>query len=391
MKDNMSVWGKLSSDLIAASKEHVNCRLTSNGGQHGKMFLHCSNFKFYPESSRIKKSQGEYRKHTINQNKNNARQGQDSKKLNKKTSTSKPLKANNDTTCKVRLMIGIDLYSFFLFCGLGKDMHEGHPPLDTNHLPTRLRSVPNEATETAKLMATKGARPGLISGMLHDMYGIELSKRQVAQTTQMAKLAKDLIGANDLERIKGDMSDLDRLTVYLKSIGASVVALYHRKGDCDAEMGKKRKADYQAKSSGGCEESAMNDVLIMDCMNSTGEVKGTKVEYSGINGINEDLMKYASDTQKVVGASNDQDVLVALVWVTPEGKQFFQAFPEQASIDGTHKTNAEGWELITVSVQDMNGNQEVVIRCWAPNNRAWLFRWLFQSAIPLLVGKKACN
>jgi hypothetical protein len=53
---------------------------------------------------------------------------------------------------------------------------------------------------------------------------------------------------------------------------------------------------------------------------SVGELKRTKVEEIGRNGINEDLMKYAADTQKVVGASNDQDVLVALVWTTPKGK-----------------------------------------------------------------------
>jgi hypothetical protein len=39
----------------------------------------------------------------------------------------------------------------------------------------------------------------------------------------------------------------------------------------------------------------------------------------------------------------------------------------------------------------MNGNQEVTIRCWAPNNRAWLFRWLFQTAIPSMMGREACG
>jgi hypothetical protein len=122
MNKNMRVWGKLCSDLIVASKEHGNCRLTSNGNKHGKMFLHCSNFKFYPESLRIKKfEEGEYRKHTINGDKNNARKGEDSKKLKKKTSTSKPLKANNNNTCKVRLIIGIDLCSFFLFWKLSEN------------------------------------------------------------------------------------------------------------------------------------------------------------------------------------------------------------------------------------------------------------------------------
>ena len=44
-----------------------------------------------------------------------------------------------------------------------------------------------------------------------------------------------------------------------------------------------------------------------------------------------------------------------------------------------------------LSIQDMNGKQEVVVRCWAPNNRAWLFRWLFQTAIPSLIGREACG
>ena len=66
----------------------------------------------------------------------------------------------------------------------------------------------------------------------------------------------------------------------------------------------------------------------------------------------------------------------------------FKAFPEQGSIDGTHKTTRGAWELITYSVQDMSGKQEVVIRCWAPNNRAWLFKWLFQTAFPALVGEE---
>jgi hypothetical protein len=92
-----------------------------------------------------------------------------------------------------------------------------------------------------------------------------------------------------------------------------------------------------------------------------------------------------------MGANDNQTVLVALVWTTPQGKRYFQAFPEQASVDGTHKTTKEEWELITLSIQDMNGGQETVIWCWAPNNRSWLYRWLFQAAIPTLVTKKTCS
>jgi hypothetical protein len=300
------------------------------------------------------------------------------------------LKVQNDTTCKVKIVIGMDANSFFMLCGCGESTHEGHPPLGDEEMPTRQSTVPGEAIMTAKQMATNGARPGFIKGMLNEMFGIGLSTRQVAHTTQFAKFAKDLIGANLFETNSDSMSDLDRVKVHLKSIGASYVALYHRTGDCNAELGKRKKM----KLNGG---SAMivggnKSMLIVDSVDSSGEVTSTRVEQDpGKSGCNhQDLFKYAVDTRKVVGASDEQDVLVALVWATLEGKRFFQAFPEQLSVDGTHKTNNEGWELVTLSVQDMNGNQEVVIRCWAPNNRAWLFRWLFQTAIPSLIGREAC-
>lgn len=56
-----------------------------------------------------------------------------------------------------------------------------------------------------------------------------------------------------------------------------------------------------------------------------------------------------------------------------------------------HKTTAQEWELLTMTVQDMNGGQETVLRCWAPNNREWFFRWFFQSVVPMLVGRETCE
>jgi hypothetical protein len=179
MKANAKVWGELSSDLTAASKGHANCLLTSNGSygkSNNQVVLYCSRYKFYPEKKRKKKAEGYYRQHTINCDKSNARKAGGGNNMNKKTSTSRPLKVQNDTTCKVKLKIGIDANSLFLVCGSGEDMHEGHPPLDEGEMPTRRSTVPDEAMIMAKQMATKGARPGLISGVLNGMYGVGLSR-----------------------------------------------------------------------------------------------------------------------------------------------------------------------------------------------------------------------
>lgn len=252
---------------------------------------------------------------------------------------------------------------------------------------TRKTTVPEKAVKRAKQLASLGGRPRLIRGVLKEEFDVHLSRRQIAQTIQMAKLARNLIGAQYLEKFQHCMSDTDRIFAYLKSVGASYVALYHRKGDCDAEIGavqKRRKTDGGSKNSST--SYSMNDVLIVENTTEHGQTSSALIKDK-----ESDVMKYAVDTRKHVGAEDDQDVLVALVWTSQEGKQYFQAFPEQVSVDGTHKTNNEEWELITFSVKDMSGKQEIVIRCWAPNNRAWLFRWLFQTAVPALVGSTACK
>jgi hypothetical protein len=85
-----------------------------------------------------------------------------------------------------------------------------------------------------------------------------------------------------------------------------------------------------------------------------------------------------------VGARHDQDILIACKWVLPDGRRYFQAFPEVVCICGTHETNKEA--LLTLSVKDSAGNVMDVVRCSAQNERSWLFCWLFQEALPVLLG-----
>lgn len=387
MQQNRNMWAKLSSDIISRSQKTGKSALISNGS-HGKdrKALVCYRYKKYQENNRQQKGNGELRSYSINGDKRNARKV-NGKSQKKQTSTSKPVIENNDVTCKAKLVIGIDLYSFFLVLGNGNNIHSGHPPLGADEMPTRARTVPEQAITAAKRMANRGARPGYIAGMLKDTFNLELTRRQVSRVTEMAKLANDLIGTENLEKYKHCMSDTDRVFEYLDSIGASYVALYHQTGDCDPEKPrgkKKQKTD-------GYDASPAGDKLIVESVDSGGNATVHQVKETGENEKNGDVMKYAVDTRDVIGAERDQTVLVALVWMTPKGKQYFQAFPEQMSVDGTHKTTKEEWELITFSIQDMNGGQETVMRCWAPNNRSWLYRWLFQTAVPALVGKAACE
>jgi hypothetical protein len=90
-----------------------------------------------------------------------------------------------------------------------------------------------------------------------------------------------------------------------------------------------------------------------------------------------------------MGGREDQDILIGCCWVLPEGRRLFCAFPEVVCIDGTHKTNNESRPLLTLSVKDSNGKVTVAVRCIAPNERSWFFGWLFQEALPVLLGAQS--
>jgi hypothetical protein len=99
-----------------------------------------------------------------------------------------------------------------------------------------------------------------------------------------------------------------------------------------------------------------------------------------------DFKEYAQKSRHAVGAREDQDILIACCRVLPDGRCLFQAFPEVVCIDGMHETNNESRPLLTLSVKDADGNAMVVVRYFAPNERSWLFRCLFQEALPVLLG-----
>jgi len=100
---------------------------------------------------------------------------------------------------------------------------------------------------------------------------------------------------------------------------------------------------------------------------------------------------FVTNTREEVHASDKQQMLVAVAWGLPDCGKIFNAFPETLFVDGTHKTNAEGWVLMTASVKDSHGEVHIVFRAFVPNERNWLFRWLFQTAFVHILGARMCK
>ena len=269
----------------------------------------------------------------------------------------------------------------------------GGPSSETT---TRARFVNEDIKVFQKQLAISNVGAGKTAAAVNTTFGLQLTRRQVAYHQGLAAIAMDLQDAMDLEQNgRGSRSDLDILIDLLKTKGASYCALYHSKEGSTFELPNKpskkqpfpknKVVDKNKKDNNnknlqiGCSTSLANDHTATDMIPA-----GKECLWTEIGG--DDMMKYARESRRAVKATDNQDVLIALVWVLPEGKRLFQAFPEVMYIDGTHNTNNEKRPLITIGIRNSNGNVPIVLRAFVPNERAWLFRWLFQDAIPSLLG-----
>jgi hypothetical protein len=68
----------------------------------------------------------------------------------------------------------------------------------------------------------------------------------------------------------------------------------------------------------------------------------------------EDATKYAEESWATVDSREDQDVLLACLWVIPEALQMFQTNPHVLCIDGTFNTNNKEKIHITFSIIYIN-------------------------------------
>ena len=104
-----------------------------------------------------------------------------------------------------------------------------------------------------------------------------------------------------------------------------------------------------------------------------------------------DIATYADGIRCAHRVDDNQDLLLAYAWVLPEEHRQFLLYPFVAHIDGTNSTNNECRPLITVTGRDCLGNQFTVLRAFVPNNQAWVFKWLFQTVFPTLIGKASLD
>ena len=373
---------QLLTDLCQAARSHGHCALASNGSsgrdcKHQRV-LQCSYARKYQPHRPTQLVPESYRVSTYIGDKKNARGSNSSgKAMPRRASTRRPAGC---CTCSVRIVLQVDHFSFHLVCGRGDKNHMGHPQMSPNEIVNRKRFLDNGNLDNVAVMAAANIEPAKAASLTRSRTGQVFTRGQMAYIQGFSRMAQNLMDSEHHGTLRIDTSPSDNMLNYLRRIGASFVCLYHhgRTKEVRAQTGK------AARTEGNhvCDHDQLTSIFV-----TSDDTSAVERNVSLESAESADVKDYAQKSRHAVGASDDQDILIACCWVLPNGRRLFKAFPEVIGVDGTHETNNESRPLLTLSVKDSDGNVIVVLRCFAPNERSWLFRWLFQEALPVLLGK----
>jgi hypothetical protein len=137
-------------------------------------------------------------------------------------------------------------------------------------------------------------------------------------------------------------------------------------------------------------DDAANGYISVEC-DAASSNERANIEFLPDRNEMNDMMKYSNESRSSLLIPDEQAVMLSFMWSAPHCRRLFQAFPEVLYIDGTHATNRERMPLLTVGIRDHEFKMNVVVRAFIPNERAWLFRWIFFHGIPTLMGKESCQ
>ena len=65
-------------------------------------------------------------------------------------------------------------------------------------------------------------------------------------------------------------------------------------------------------------------------------------------------------------------------------QKFFHQFPEVIGVDTVSHINKGKCPLFTISGRDGYGKMFIILRVFLPNQRAWVFLWIFSIVMPTL-------
>lgn len=403
-------WDQLRKDLCRATLKHGGFLLISNGysdasSSAGSRKLICQHAKNYQKKTRSCNKPGQHQSNDlvvanyrissfVNDRKKNSR-GPSGSKMARRTNTVRPLSSctsslGTRTNCRFRIIIKCEKDKGFYLHNTRRStsipIHTNHVRLDADQktIPTRLLSP--EILDTVRTLNSVHACKGIGRDVALKKHNTILSLQQIRYLQGFTTTNSCGPEFNDDSADSSLLSSADKLLGQLCASGSNYVCILQHSAISTVPL-----AD-QVTDHDQC-SSLQKGSLIDSCIDeNTGEgylMSDTNNEMTQMIPLDgwdyQEMTAFAEEKRLAQKCTDEQQLLIGIAWVSRSAKRWFKLYPHVLFIDVTEDTNKESRPFLSVSVKDSSGQHHIILRAFLPNQRAWSFRWVFQSVMPKLL------
>jgi hypothetical protein len=265
----------------------------------------------------------------------------------------------SDSPCPFQLTIFEGQTAYYLKVGgktgkLNCDKHSGHLSVDANggKRTTRLCEVTSIQRKTIENLVKTGMGYHDVCTVMKENDGAKLLPHHIRFFAQ-----KLYSGENDDSTTPSSMSANDVIAGLIKEKHDFVTLFQHANG-----------------------ASATSEATT-----------GTSKIQKNLGEVSDEFKDYLHSKRTRDGLSDEEPLLLGVIWVTADERSLFEKFPNVIKIDTTFGTNEQGLPLVTITGKTANNEVFVIARGNLPNERAFVFKWIFDEALPALFPSQVLN
>ena len=362
-------------------------------GYNGHLF---KKYKFECQMSRLSKNaptnQMNIKLSSTNNSRKNDARPMGHKNMKRRTMIQRPIEKSNQ--CNARMTIFCNNHCFFL--QIYKSVqHTNHSKIIPSSKKARLSEKNEEDTETMTMATTKSSSIAM---------GVRM-KTGVQMTRQEAKnIQIQINNCNDMNRNQENVSfspnSAEAVRDCLHNFGCQVLILRNKKEVMNASQESYSSKKKNSITNRTDDEQQDQSKITMEHLSSS----------SPSTSLSESLKNHSNDidVSHIIGKSdrvnldkwidtvqvrnNDGKSLICLAWQSVSQHKIANSFHLNLNIDATHKTCKIGnLSMLTITTKDSFGKTYVILRMWIPNQKVWMFRYVFLHVIPTMIGLDYCK
>lgn len=388
-------WKELLHDLERAGMEEAGLNLISNGGHCDTRWIVCGKgFKRYQGTKQHEHSPSkqQYRCETLHSDRKNSR-GRVGMKMPRKTRTKRTL--DHTCQCPFRFVIKVDSFGFYLLGGRGNATHCYHPKLTRGECAVPTRLICPEEKDIMVSVGTARANDGVGRNVHFRRSGNVIPRSQVRYINGFQNTTNNPEHDN-VRRLEAGESSVDKLLKSFREKQFDHCVLFHH-------VPQRREAsegDVNIVADSLVVPNVVHDVVLNEhhviipgnngtCHAPTPPSLPASLQVLTFPDTEVgDMQSFARHHRESLVVDDKQNLMMGCAWTTPPEQRLFRMFSDVLHIDCTADTNIESRPFLSVTGRDSNGRMFSVIRAFLPNERAWVFRWIFQTVMPALLGKE---